>query len=351
MGLFKGLQGMRPLRPSVTDRNIYAEVPEANLEAQLEHMKQIPKEVEAPKPLTPRDPLPEGAHPLGLRIDVATHDGMREGLPRLLDALAASGVHATVFAALGPDRTGLRLAALLRSKVRPAYTARTLLSGLLLPPRPVVHEEVARRVRAEGHALGVLGWDPAAWTTGLNRKMSGWAPGEMERAFDAYAGLFSEKPRAYAAPGWLCNNDTLIYQENLGLEFASDCRGMDPFLPVIDVRVLRTPQVPVTMPTLAEGLDAGLAPDPDAFFAQRLEECGRDLWPALAVSAEVEGRLFPEAFVRFLALASQKGVCLMPLHDLLAHREATGRPLPRCTLSYAAVDGRPGVVSMQMFEV
>lgn len=351
MGIFKGLQGMRPLRPSLTDRNLYAEVPEANLEAQLEHMKQIPKTVEAPKPLTPIEALPEGAAPLGLRVDVWTHEGMREGLPRLLDALSAAGVHASVFVAQGPDRTGLQAPALFRSKVRPAYSARTLLSGLLLPGRPVPQPEVARRAKAEGHHLGALGWDYSAWAAGLNGKLTGWAAGEMESAFDAYVELLGQKPTAYAAPGWLCNNDSLIYQENFGLELASDCRGTDPFLPVIDVRVLKTPQVPVTAPTLAEALDAGEAADADAFFSARLAECAPGQWPVLAVSAEVEGRRFPEAFARFLAAAPDRRVRLMPLRDLLAHREATGRPLPRCTLSYAAVDGRPGVVSMQMFEV
>jgi len=41
-------------------------------------------------------------------------------------------------------------------------------------------------------------------------------------------------------------------KENLYFDYSSDCRGIDPFFPVIDTRVLKTPQVPVTLPMMSE---------------------------------------------------------------------------------------------------
>ena len=40
---------------------------------------------------------------LGLRVDVDTHDGMRDGVPHLLEIMAEEGVQATFYFALGPD--------------------------------------------------------------------------------------------------------------------------------------------------------------------------------------------------------------------------------------------------------
>jgi len=353
MSVFKGLLGMKPLRPSLTDRNLYQAVPEADLEAKLEHMKQIPKENEAPAGTPPTSPLPEGSRVLGLRVESWTHEGLREGLPRLLDALASRRTAATVYVAMGPDRSGVAALRLMRSGARQAYSVRTLLAGLLLPARPTAAGagDILRRVQASGHELGILRWDCRAWERSLNRRGSGWGADQLERAFEAFASVVGCRPVTASAPGWLCNNDSLLYQENLSLRFASDCRGTDPFLPVLDVRVLKTPQVPVTLPTLEEALTARTHGDAQSFFSEIPKTVAPGEWPVLSLSADVEGRLWPGAVAEFLDRCAGEGIRLAPLGSLLDFRLATGRPLPRCTLSYAAVDGRPGTVAMQMFEV
>ncbi|HEX4495997.1 MAG TPA: 4-deoxy-4-formamido-L-arabinose-phosphoundecaprenol deformylase, partial [Thermoanaerobaculia bacterium] len=80
--------------------------------------------------------------PLGLRVDVDTHDGMRDGVPRLLEVMAAEGVKATFYFAMGPDRSGLAvlnalrpgfLKKMTRTGAASVYGWRTVLSGTLLP--------------------------------------------------------------------------------------------------------------------------------------------------------------------------------------------------------------------------
>src|SRR5262245_59627265 len=84
-----------------------------------------------------------GAAIVGLRIDVCTYQGFREGVPRLLDALAKRKIRATFFTAMGPDRSGLAvlrlfrkkgfLAKMLRTGAGSMYGWRTALYGTLLP--------------------------------------------------------------------------------------------------------------------------------------------------------------------------------------------------------------------------
>ncbi len=111
---------------------------------------------------------------LGLRVDVDTHDGMRDGVPRLLEVMAEEGVKATFYFAMGPDRSGLAvlnalrpgfLRKMTRTSATQVYGWRTVLSGTLLPSRPIgtAFPEVARHVRDEGHETGVHAWDHRQW--------------------------------------------------------------------------------------------------------------------------------------------------------------------------------------------
>ena len=50
------------------------------------------------------------------KVDVDTHDGMRDGVPRLLDTFKAFGGRATFFLAFGPDNSGKAIWNVFRTK-------------------------------------------------------------------------------------------------------------------------------------------------------------------------------------------------------------------------------------------
>ncbi len=116
---------------------------------------------------------------LGLRIDVDTRLGLQEGVPRLLELFRRYSVRASFFVTFGPDHSGRAI----RRIFRPSFIAKmwrtnpfrlsgfkTLLAGTLLPSLPVGEGEPAllKDIVAEGHELGIHGYDHVRWQDQLD---------------------------------------------------------------------------------------------------------------------------------------------------------------------------------------
>jgi undecaprenyl phosphate-alpha-L-ara4FN deformylase len=293
---------------------------------------------------------------LGLRIDVDTHDGMKTGVPKLLEAFDAHGVKGTFYLSMGPDRAGLAvlnvlrpgfMAKMRRTKAARLYGLRTVLSGTLLPARMIATAlpEIARRIAAEGHEVGVHAWDHRRWQDGVEGLSEAQVARELARAYEAFVEIYGEPPKTFAAPAWFATDASLSFQENFGLHYASDCRGEEPFLPVVGGAALVTPQVPTTLPTLDEALGETHSVA-RAFFTSALVAAGKARWPVLTVHAELEGGPYADEMAWFLEQAAEAGIRAVPLNELLTARCATGKPLPRLTMGHGTVPGRHGKVSM-----
>lgn len=293
---------------------------------------------------------------LGLRIDVDTHDGMKTGVPKLLEVFGAHGVKGTFYLSMGPDRAGLAvlnvlrpgfMAKMRRTKAARLYGLRTVLSGTLLPARMIATAlpEIARRIAAEGHEVGVHAWDHRRWQDGLERLSEAQVARELARAYEAFVEIYGVPPKTFAAPAWFATDASLSFQENFGLHYASDCRGAEPFLPAVGGAALVTPQVPTTLPTLDEALGETHSVA-RAFFTSALVTAGKAQWPVLTVHAELEGGPYADEMAWFLEQAAEAGIHAVPLNELLTARCATGKPLPRLTMGHGTVPGRHGKVSM-----
>jgi len=291
---------------------------------------------------------------LGLRIDVDTHDGLKVGVPSLLETLARHGVKGTFYLSMGPDNSGRAIFNVLRpgflAKMRRTgagrlYGWRTVLSGTLLPARmiAVTLPGVARRVIAEGHEAGVHAWDHRTWQDRLLKKTPEWATRQLDLGRAAFERLLGTPPRTFAAPAWLSSEAALAPQDTFALDFASDCRGEAPFLPVVACRALSTPQVPATLPTLDEAL-GDTHENAAAYYAGTLEEACKQPWPVLTIHAETEGGPYAADFGLFLGQAAARGIHVAPLGELLTACLAADPRLPKRSMAYARVSGRHGVV-------
>jgi len=302
---------------------------------------------------------------VGLRIDVDTHEGMRDGIPRLLDLLDSQGggrggVKATFYVAMGPDNSGRAvfgalfrkgfLRKMFRTKAVSTYGWRTILSGTLLPARPIgsSRPDLMKRIVDAGHELGPHSWDHRRWQDKLDRLSAEAVRGDFALAVEALHKATGGDVVTSAAPAWLTNAESLVFQEKFGLRFASDCRGRTPFYPRVDAHDLATLQLPATLPTLDEMLGPKCATAADYYahvagLLDAVDTGSPDAYHLLTVHAETEGRGCAEEFERFLEATSGRHEWA-PLGEIANEWRSKA---PRCEMVRQAVPGRHGEVSMQ----
>jgi undecaprenyl phosphate-alpha-L-ara4FN deformylase len=290
---------------------------------------------------------------IGLKIDVCTHDGMRDGVPRLLDLLARHRVKASFFLSFGPDNSGkavlnvLRpgfLKKMLRSSAPSLYGLRTMLSGTLLPARPIAtrYPELVRRIAAEGHEVAVHAWDHRRWQDHLEGMDAAEIGSHFARAFEAFERILGRRPRACGAAAWIVTPTSLSVQDGLGLDYAGDLRGGPPCRLRVGGVVLRTPQIPTVGRCIEELLTLGLRGEDELLRALLGDLSGSD--PAvLAVHAEVEGGPYQAVLGRLLAKLTAEGVRLSTLAEIAGSMPP--ERLPACDLAYVELPGRSGRVA------
>src|ERR1700726_5287102 len=102
----------------------------------------------------------DSAH-IGLKVDVDTLRGTREGVPRLMALLRKFGLDATFYFSVGPDHTGRAMRRVFRkgfaqkvarTSVLKHYGLKTLLYGVVLPG-PDIGAKGGAAMRA-GHDAG-----------------------------------------------------------------------------------------------------------------------------------------------------------------------------------------------------
>lgn len=292
---------------------------------------------------------------LALKVDVDTCVGYQQGIPNLLAIFAEFEIPATFYVAAGPDNSGkaLRriflqqgfLKKMIRNRAPSAFGLRTVLSGTLLPAPMICASDPKRlhEIRAAGHALGVHGYDHVQWHDFLGKMSLDVVRKHVLRGFDTLAGILGERPRTFASPGWQCSEASLVVEDELQLDYASDTRGTVPFLPRIGEKTFATPQIPTTLPTLDEIM--GLTADKD--YPRQL---GEMLTPGLNVftlHTEMEGMGCQALFREFLTRAKEAGAAFVTLESVAEEIRQGSRSIAPAAIAAAQLPGRAGVVWCQ----
>jgi len=290
---------------------------------------------------------------IGLRIDVDTWRGTRDGVPTLNRILADHGITATYFFSVGPDNMGRHLwrmirpqflIKMLRSNAPGLYGWDILLRGTAWPG-PVIGKGLApvlKEAAQSGHEIGVHAWDHHAWQMGIEDADEGTVTMWTLRAIDGILRATGAAPTCAASPGWRTTEAVLRSREKFPFSFNSDCRGTSIFRPVLAGANLKEPQIPNTLPTYDEviGQNGITRENYNDYLLGQLNPDGLNV---LTIHAEVEGIVCAPLFREFLEMAKARGHEFVPLGQLLPEpsKIEPGR------LVQQVIPGREGWVAVQ----
>jgi undecaprenyl phosphate-alpha-L-ara4FN deformylase len=286
---------------------------------------------------------------IGLKIDVDTFRGTRDGVLPLLRILDRRGLRGTFFFSVGPDNMGRHLWRLvrpafllkmLRSRAASLYGWDILLRGTFFPG-PLIgraHAPVLRAAAEQGHEVGLHAWDHQAWQMRLDRGGFEFAHDQFSKGWKALAEILGREPVCAAAPSWKCNDDVLRVEREFKPVFCSDCRGWSIFRPGMDL----PPQVPTTLPTYDEAIGRdGIHPgNYNDFMISQLKP---DTLNVLTIHAEVEGMSCQALFEQFLEKVKALGAEVVPLGRLVADAGV----ILGGTIEQREIPGRDGWVGVQ----
>jgi undecaprenyl phosphate-alpha-L-ara4FN deformylase len=301
---------------------------------------------------------------IGLKVDVDTLRGTREGVPRLVALFKRLGLDATFYFSVGPDHTGRAMRRVFRkgfaqkvarTSVLKHYGLKTLLYGVLLPGPDIGRcaGAVMRGVHDGGFEVGLHTYDHVRWQDYVAKATAAWTRVEFERGLEAFERVFGFLPQSHAAAGWQINAHGLELEREYGLRYASDTRGGPPFFPLLAQGVSSCPQLPTTLPTFDEilGLD-GVDESTIAEAVFRLSAAAAapdagagDTLQVFTLHAELEGMLLLDAFESLLVKWRDSGASITRMATI--HELAMRRPLPARAVIMGEVAGRSGLLAVQ----
>jgi len=276
---------------------------------------------------------------IALKVDVDTHQGLGVGVPRLAKMLAAENVTASFFIAMGPDNSGRAILRVLRNpgflkKMRRTravsmYGLRTVLSGTILPSRPIAlaYPQIVRELLDARFEVGVHGYDHVRWQDGIDTLGDGGIRAEIDEAFEVYRAIIGESARSFAAPGWRTCPAALKILDAMRLDYRSDTRGTAPYRSALDGEILNAPEIPTTLPTMDEVMGSPDLADDDALVRFYVDRMTAGALNVHTIHAETEGMGHLATFTSLVWALKERGVRFVRLCDVAARLTASELPI------------------------
>lgn len=179
---------------------------------------------------------------LGLKIDVDTYWGMKNGVPSVLQTLKEFNLKGTFFLSIGPDNSGraalqlirnpLFFKKMMRTNAAALYGWRTALYGTVLPAPMIAlsFPQIVKEIIAEGHEVQFHAWDHRRWQDELSRKSEDWIRDWFAKGIAGFEKLTENKPTAFGAPSWLIDDRVLEIIKEYKFDYVSCTRAKAPFI-------------------------------------------------------------------------------------------------------------------------
>jgi undecaprenyl phosphate-alpha-L-ara4FN deformylase len=284
---------------------------------------------------------------------------LADGAPRLATFLSSKKIPASFFITLGPDASGWAAARVFshrgflkkmtRTSAVSLHGLRTVLSGTLLPARPMgtSFRDSMQRWQDQGFEVSPHGYNHIRWHDRAARWNEARANAELDRLSEIYFSVFQKEPESFAAPGWQAGAGTWQAMESRHLLYHSDTRGERPYFPEINGAALKTLEIPTTLPTWDEMLAwDGVTRDMliDRTW-QQLDSQRLNVW---TIHAEFEGGAYFPQFHEFVDRAQAEGAEWVSLPQFAKEILRNRKDVPACPIRQTELPGRAGTVTCQM---
>lgn len=289
------------------------------------------------------DPQIEGSSPFGhaksmhrkkcsLRIDCDTKQGLETGVLKISELLFHLNIKASFFIVTGPFDYYLSISRIFTEKGFLKKLLHLNRSYLNLSSKNKINKiAIVEKILSHGHEVGLHGYSHFRWIRDFLKWTDETASIFFTKGVSDFKETFGYLPKFSAAPGWRMNFNLLQFQESFNFNFASDIRANEPFYPLsANGEILKTPQIPVTRPTLDEILIYR------GKFPFTLEN--GDVYCA---HAELEGMNYINIFQNFLEINLRNGCEFVKMSEILKPSELRTKKI-----LLGAIKGRTGKIAV-----
>ena len=207
-----------------------------------------------------------------LRVDVDTFEGLKKGIPKVIEITEKFDLPITIYLSLGKYATGRNLFRRIKNRDKfdfriPPWernSIRSLFRGVLLPARKISEKEknflrnIQKDERIEIHPHG---YNHVKWSS----KFSDFSYEETFKIMDnlskEYKSIFEVKPIANAAPNFTINSHYFKLFKKYEFKFGSDFKHTLPFILKVPDSNVEIMQLPVTELTIEEHISSGMSTD------------------------------------------------------------------------------------------
>lgn len=288
----------------------------------------------------------------GLRIDVDTYRGTREGCrgcwncstrPGSRPPSSSASARTTWAPPVAPDPPAISVEDAAFQRRRPVWLGHPAgghrLAGQADRSRPRAPDASARDA---GHEVGLHAWDHHGWQANAGRWNQAQLIEQIRQGVDTLNDILGQRIDCSAAAGWRADESVIEAKQGFGFRYNSDCRGTSIFQPRLADGGLGAPQIPVDLPTFDEVVGPTVvAHDFNTFILDRFSP---DRLNVYTIHAEVEGILMANDFRQLLAQARQRDIHFTALGELLP---ASLQSLPQGQVIRGALEGREGWLGVQ----
>lgn len=278
---------------------------------------------------------------ISIRIDIDTLVGLKKGVPPILDLFERENIHGTFFCVMGPDTMGQHMKRFKKGsywkrilKVNPIrlvqkYGIKSFFYGTLLKSPRIAgdHPNLIKAVEDRGNEIICHGYNHAGWADDYEKYTLEEMKIELHKSFEVFNEVTGRYPHAAGVPNWRTNYQAVqICEEFGGFEYLADVRGDVPFKLIDDDKEYKCTQVPITMATTHERLQA------DRKRAEIIPELINELnegYNVFCIHDWFEG-LYNMDFVEdFISLAKAKGYEFITMQEAVKRIEKSGIELPK----------------------